>query len=168
MTERLERRWMPEGRPVGGMEADGSPAVASLMDGGVCRPAFGSLGRRARVWRLGHAAWSVAQLGALGIVWRSGLSGRGGRATWAATGFLGLEGAALVVGRGNCPIGPLQERWGDPVPFFELVLPPRTAKAAIPVLAVASLAGIGLAVARGNAGGLFWRPRTDSNRRRRP
>ncbi len=32
--------------------------------------------------------------------------------------------------------------WGDPVPFFELVLPPRAAKAAIPVLAGVSVAGV--------------------------
>jgi hypothetical protein len=61
---------------------------------------------------------------------------------WAAIVFLVAEGAALVVGRGNCPVGPLQERWGDPVPFFELLLPPRAAKAAIPILAIVSVAAI--------------------------
>jgi hypothetical protein len=35
---------------------------------------------------------------------------------------------------------------GDPVPFFELVLPPRAAKAAVPLLAGSSVAGF-LAVA---------------------
>ena len=30
---------------------------------------------------------------------------------------------------------------GDQVPFFELVLPPRAAKAAVPILAGASVAG---------------------------
>jgi hypothetical protein len=64
------------------------------------------------------------------------------RWVWASAAFLLVEGGALVVGRGNCPIGPLQEEWGDPVPFFELVLPPRAAKAAIPVLFSVSVAGI--------------------------
>jgi hypothetical protein len=36
----------------------------------------------------------------------------------------------------------MQAEWGDPVPFFELVLPHRAAKAAVPVLAVVSLVGI--------------------------
>jgi hypothetical protein len=63
--------------------------------------------------------------------------------------FLSIEGAALLVGRGDCPMGPLQEEWGDPVPFFELVLPPRAAKAAVPVLAVATLAGFALIWLRG-------------------
>jgi hypothetical protein len=38
-------------------------------------------------------------------------------------------------------MGPLQEEWGDPVPFFELVLPPRAAKAAVPILAGVSILG---------------------------
>jgi len=53
-----------------------------------------------------------------------------------------VEGAALIVGHGDCPVGPLHAARGDPVPFLELVLPPRAAKAAVPVLAVMSVAGI--------------------------
>jgi hypothetical protein len=45
-------------------------------------------------------------------------------------------------------MGPLQRRLGDPVPFFELVLPPRAAKAAIPILAAVSVVGIALVVVR--------------------
>ena len=67
---------------------------------------------------------------------------------WAGIGFLALEGGALVVGRGDCPMGRQQEAWGDPVPFFELVLPPRAAKAAVPVLAAVSLGGIAAVVLR--------------------
>lgn len=103
---------------------------------------WGQLGWQARTWRLVHAAWSIAQLACLGVVWRSVLSGRGGPAAWASASFLAAEGAALVVGGGDCPMGGVQESWGDPVPFFELILPPRAAKAAIPVLAVVSVAGI--------------------------
>ena len=66
-------------------------------------------------------------------------------ALWASVGFLLVEGGALVVGRGNCPVGRLQESWGDPVPFFELLLPPRAAKAAVPVLAAVSLVAWALA-----------------------
>jgi hypothetical protein len=62
--------------------------------------------------------------------------------------FLILEGGALIVGRGDCPMGRLQEDWGDPVPFFELILPPRAAKAAVPVLAVVSLAAIAGVIVR--------------------
>jgi hypothetical protein len=89
-----------------------------------------------------HASWSVAQLGSLGYIWACAVTGRRDRPLWASVAFLVAEGAALVVGRGNCPVGPLQAEWGDPVPFFELVLPPRAAKAAVPVLAVISVAAI--------------------------
>jgi hypothetical protein len=42
----------------------------------------------------------------------------------------------------------MQAEWGDPVPFFELVLPPRAAKAAIPILTAVSVAGIAALVLR--------------------
>jgi hypothetical protein len=56
--------------------------------------------------------------------------------------FLVIEGVALGVGGGDCPLGPFQRELGDPVPFFELVLPPRAAKAAVPLLAALSVVGI--------------------------
>ena len=63
-----------------------------------------------------------------------------------------MEGAGLVVGRGDCPLGPLQERLGDPVPLFQLVLPPRGAKAAVPALAAVTVGGlVMLAVRRPSA-----------------
>jgi hypothetical protein len=108
---------------------------------------WNQLGRRARAWRVIHATWSVAQLAALGHIWASVIRRRRSRGLWASVAFLLLEGIALIVGRGNCPMGGLQEEWGDPTPFFELVLPPRAAKAAIPIMAVVSIAGIaGLAL----------------------
>jgi hypothetical protein len=103
---------------------------------------WSELGGRARAWRVLHATWSVAQLGCLGYIWACAASQRRTARLWASVAFLLIEGVALIVGRGNCPVGPLQAEWGDPVPFFELVLPPRAAKAAIPVLTVISLAGI--------------------------
>ena len=103
---------------------------------------WATLGRGARAWRVLHAAWSVAQLWCLGDIWISALKRRRSRRLWAGVAFLFVEGAALVVGHGDCPVGQMQAEWGDPVPFFELVLPPRAAKAAVPVLAVVSVAGV--------------------------
>ena len=106
------------------------------------------LGNRAKAWRLAHAAWSVAQLGALAYIWACAATGRRDHRLWGSVAFLGLEGAGLAVGRGNCPMAGVQERFGDPVPFFELLLPPRAAKAAVPFLAFVSLAGIASVVLR--------------------
>jgi hypothetical protein len=88
-----------------------------------------------------HAAWSVGGLVSLGYIWACAAMRRRDRLLAGSMAFLSIEGAGLLVGGGDCPMGPLQARLGDPVPFFELVLPPRTAKAAVPILAAASLAG---------------------------
>jgi hypothetical protein len=103
---------------------------------------WATLGRRARAWRIVHASWSVAQVWCLGDLWFSVLARRRSPRLWAGVAFLSLEGAALIIGRGDCPVGPMQAKWGDPVPFVELVLPRRAAKAAVPVLAAVSLAGM--------------------------
>jgi hypothetical protein len=100
------------------------------------------LGGRARAWRVVHASWSVAQLACLGYIWASAVTGRRSPRLWAGVAFLCVEGGALVIGGGDCPVGPLQAEWGDPVPFFELILPPRAAKAAVPVLGAVSVTGI--------------------------
>jgi hypothetical protein len=87
-------------------------------------------------------------LTALGYIWVSAIVQRRDRYLWASIAFLLIEAAALVIGRGDCPFGPFQRRLGDPTPMFELVLPPRAAKAAIPVLFVISVAGMIAAVVR--------------------
>lgn len=106
---------------------------------------WSDLGRRARTFRVAHAAFSVAQLAALSYVWFCAATRRRDRVLSVSAAALLVEGAALVIGRGDCPFGPLQARLGDPVPLFELVLPKRAAKAAIPALftiAVTGLAGV--------------------------
>lgn len=97
---------------------------------------------------MAHAAWSVVQMAGLGHIWASALRRRRSPSAWASVALLSAEGAALVVGRGNCPVGRLQAEWGDPVPFFELFLPPRAARAAVPVLALTAACGIAALVVR--------------------
>jgi hypothetical protein len=84
----------------------------------------------------------VAQLIGLAAIWKAAITRHRGRRLWVPIALLLAEGGALAVGRGSCPAGPLQAEWGDPVPFFELILPPRAAKAAVPILTVASLAAL--------------------------
>ena len=104
------------------------------------------LSRGALALRAGHAAIALVELSCLGYVWACALTGRRDRPLHAAIGVLGAEGVGLVVGRGACPLGPLQRRAGDPVPLFELVLPPVWARRAVPILAGISGLGIGLAL----------------------
>ncbi len=105
------------------------------------RPAWRDLPYRALGFRIAHVLWGVVELAALTQVWRSALLRRRGRYLRPSMTLLLLQGAALVIGRGNCPFGPFQRQLGDPVPMFELVLPPRAAKAAIPILFTVAVAG---------------------------
>ena len=102
---------------------------------------WATLSRPAKAYRVFHAAWSVAGLASLGYIWACAATRRRDRRLWASIAFLTIEGGGLIVGGGDCPMGPFQDQLGDPVPFFELVLPPRAAKAAVPILAGASVAG---------------------------
>ncbi|MFO7533191.1 MAG: hypothetical protein R6W93_12080 [Candidatus Limnocylindrales bacterium] len=103
---------------------------------------WSDLGARARAFRVAHAGFSVLQLASLGYVWFCAATRRRDRVLTASSAALLLEGAALWVGRGDCPFGPFQAKLGDPVPLFELLLPKRAAKAAIPVLLVVAVAGL--------------------------
>jgi hypothetical protein len=108
---------------------------------------------RAKALRVGHTVLALVELASLGYVWVCVATGRRDRRLGLAVGLLAAEGLALLVGRGDCPLGPLQERCGDPKPLFELVLPKPAAKAAVPVLTAVAVGGVvGLAVRRPLAG----------------
>ena len=82
-------------------------------------------------------------------MWWCTLSGRRGRLLRVAATTLIGEGVLVAANHGDCPLGPLQERLGDPVPLFERVLSPRTAKWAIPTLGVIAPAGLVFLAVRG-------------------
>jgi hypothetical protein len=112
------------------------------------RVPWAELPAAARAFRVAHAAFGAVNLVGLGYVWLSALTRRRDKWLAAFVAILCGEGMALVVGRGNCPFGPFQRSLGDPVPMFELVLPPKAAKAAIPVLTVVTLAGFAAVLLR--------------------
>jgi hypothetical protein len=111
-------------------------------------PSWSSLPLRARLFRVAHVVWGGVALTGLTYIWASAVVRHRDRYLWAAVLFLLVQGLALAIGRGNCPFGPFQRRLGDPVPMFELVLPPRAAKAAIPVLLLVSIVGMVAAALR--------------------
>jgi hypothetical protein len=92
--------------------------------------------------RTAHAAITLAFLGAIAYVWWCALTGRRDRRAVLAATALVAEGTVVALNHGDCPLGPLQERAGDPTPLFELVLSPRAAKRAVPVLGAVAGAGI--------------------------
>ncbi len=98
----------------------------------------------ARAFRGAHAAITAWFLFAIGYVWWCALTGR--RDTLLRVAVAGLigEGGLVVANGGDCPLGGLQDRVGDPTPLFELVLSPTAAKRAVPVLG--AVAGLGIAL----------------------
>ena len=112
------------------------------------RPAV-KLSRAAMSFRAFHAAIAVEQLLAIAYVWWCAMTGRRDRLLRIAMGTLIGEGVIVAANRGDCPMGGLQERLGDPVPLFELVLSPRAAKRAVPTLGAITAAGLVLLVVRG-------------------
>ena len=94
-------------------------------------------------------------LGSVGYVWVCALTGRRDGVLGAALAALTVEGIAVLAGRGDCPLGPLQQRLGDPAPLFELVLPPRAARAAFPVLVAVTVGGV--IALWSNSGAMAWR-----------
>jgi hypothetical protein len=105
----------------------------------------------ARAFRAAHTVIAAAFLLAIAYVWWCALSGRRGPLLRAAVVALTAEGALVGANRGDCPLGGLQARLDDPIPLFELILSPRAARRAVPVLGAVAGAGIALMVARGRA-----------------
>jgi hypothetical protein len=95
------------------------------------------LSRVALAFRAAHAAIAAEQL-----------TGRRDRMLRIAAATLICEGVPVTANRGDCPLGGLQRRLGDPVPLFELVLWPRAAKRAVPTLDAITAAGLALLAAR--------------------
>ena len=113
-------------------------------------PASSSLGRGALVLRGVHVLIAASEIASLIYLWTCALTGRRSRALNAALVLLSFEGAGLVAGHGDCPLVPLQQHLGDPVPLFELVLSPRAAKRAVPALAGITTLGMVVLIVRGD------------------
>jgi hypothetical protein len=95
-------------------------------------------------FRFVHAAIATGFLFAIVYVWWCALTGRRGALLRIAVTALVGEGALVIANRGDCPLGGLQERLGDPVPLFELVLSPQAARRAVPVLGLLTAGGAAL------------------------
>jgi hypothetical protein len=109
---------------------------------------WADLPRPARALRLAHGAIAVVELGALGYVWWCALTRRRTKLLALAVTAMAAEAGALVMGQGDCPLGPLQAQAGDATPLFELVLPPRAAKLAVPMLAACAGAAVAVVLVR--------------------
>lgn len=105
------------------------------------------------VWRLAHGAITAGFLAAIAVIWSAAITGRRGRWLRPAIAAIAGEGVVVALNHGDCPLGPMGEHVGDPVPFFELLLSPRAARRAIPALGGFTALGIALVAARGRTHG---------------
>jgi hypothetical protein len=96
------------------------------------------------LWRFAHGLITLGFLAAIGVIWRAALTGHSGRWLRPAVASVSAEGLVVALNGGDCPLGPVGDRLGDPVPFFELLLSPRKARRAVPALG--AFTGLGIAV----------------------
>jgi hypothetical protein len=101
-----------------------------------------NLSALAVAFRAFHALIAAGFRAAIGHVWWCALTGRRDPALPIAVVALVTEGACVAANGGDCPLGPLQRRAGDPVPLFELVLPADAARRAVPGLGAVAALGI--------------------------
>jgi hypothetical protein len=107
-----------------------------------------SLDARVVAVRAVHALISLWFIACLGYVYYAGIARRRDRMLAVASGALVAEGVIVGLNGGDCPLGTVHRRYGDEKAFFELVLPKRAAKLAVPVLGGVALAGFALVAAR--------------------
>src|SRR3954449_11447850 len=93
-------------------------------------------------FRVAHGAIAMAFLGAIAYIWWCALTGRRDRRLRLAVVTILGEGAFVAANHGDCPLGPLQARLGDPVPLFELLLSPTAARRAVPTLGFVAAGGL--------------------------
>lgn len=98
--------------------------------------------------RIAHGLISILFLSCIAAIYLGVWRGKADAVTLAAIAVLWVEGALVLLSGGNCPLGPMLRRLGDETPFFELFLPSRAAKLAVPILTAVSALGAVLLAAR--------------------
>jgi hypothetical protein len=147
---------------------DTQPIVSGLRPKGSASAPQPTLTPAVVAFRAAHGAIAAAFLLAIAYVWWCAVTGRPGPWLRVAVVALTTEGTLVVANGGDCPLGALQGRMGDPVPLFELVLSQRAAHRAVPVLGGVAALGIALVVARDRPGAAeFSRVSTDRRPSRR-
>jgi hypothetical protein len=107
------------------------------------------MNRPAKILRVVHLGIVAVELGAISSVWAHALAGRRrGRLLKWSVGILAAEGVGLVIGKGHCPLRPLQRYLGDPTPLSEVIFPPKIAKVVFASLGLVAVGGIGMLFAR--------------------
>lgn len=98
--------------------------------------------------RLLHGTITVFFLSCIGCIYYSAVTGRPNRLLLPAIAAVAAEGAIVLTNGGKCPMGRVHHRYGDDRDFFELFVPYRYSRHAVPVLGGVTALGIFVALAR--------------------
>jgi hypothetical protein len=88
-----------------------------------------------------HSLLTLFFVSCLVYVYYAGIARKRTRLLAGASAALLVEGAVVKLNGGDCPLGTIHRRYGDDKAFFELLLPPRIARWAVPFLG--GIAGFG-------------------------
>jgi hypothetical protein len=91
--------------------------------------------------RLLHGLITIFFLTCIGYIYYSGITGDITAFSYLAIAAIIVEGIVVGLNKGICPLGTIHHKYGDDKTFFELFLPKKAAKLAIPVLGTISLLG---------------------------
>ena len=106
------------------------------------------LGAWAIAARVVHGTITAFFVTCLYRLWRAAITGKRRREGWIAAALVSAEGAIVYANGGTCPMGPLHHRLGDDKAFFELIMPQRMARHAVPALGAFAAAGMAILAAR--------------------
>jgi len=99
--------------------------------------------------RIVHGLFAVYFIGCLGYLYYAAFAGRLDWLLILAIVSLAVEGfAVFILNGGDCPLIHIQRKIGDDKPFFELILPPKLAKRAIPIFAALTWTAVGWLILR--------------------
>jgi len=88
-----------------------------------------------------HGLITAFFISCLGYIYYTGLTNRPDPLAYAACVAILVEGAVVMLNKGNCPLGVIHKNVGDNKTFFELFLPKSVAKQAVPFLGLIALIG---------------------------
>jgi len=92
--------------------------------------------------RFAHGLITAYFLACITYIYYAGFTNQISAWAYVAVASLLLEGLVVGLNHGDCPLGVVHRKFGDQKAFFELFLPKRLAKTAVPVLGMVAGAGI--------------------------
>lgn len=89
-----------------------------------------------------HALITLIFTSSIVYIYYSALTNQNNFFTYLSVGLIIFEAIVIVINKGSCPLGVIHKKFGDDKAFFELLLPKKAAKLAVPVLGIIAVVGI--------------------------